>query len=66
MKIQDLMNAWDEAVERATSDTARESELSEERLNTVAGMMVQSGIKGGGWSAGNTEMASPCGLTMAC
>ena len=38
MKIQDLLNAWDEAVERATSDTARESDKFVDELFTAAGI----------------------------
>ena len=66
MKIQDLMKAWDEAVERATSDTARESELGEGHLNAVAGMSVQSGVKGGGGSNNTCANLFTCNSNNTC
>lgn len=65
MNTGDFMKAWDEAIERVTSNTARESELSEERLNTVAGMSVQSGVKGGRWS-NNSSGQFTCGTCTNC
>ena len=61
MNTRDLMKAWDEAVERATSDTARESDLTEGQLNAIAGMSVHSGIKGGSWGAANCSGQYSCG-----
>ena len=47
---QELLNAWNESVERVLNDTVRSDELGQEQLNDVAGMHVESGLKGGGWN----------------
>ena len=55
MNARDLMNAWDEGVERALDNTGRRDELGEEQLNAIAGMSVQSGVKGGTWVGSNDD-----------
>ena len=47
MNARDLMNAWDEGGEHALDNTEPGGELAEKHLNEVAGMSVQSGVKGG-------------------
>ncbi len=46
-----LMQAWDEGMERALDDAARTEDLPEQQLNEVAGMHVESGLRGGPWGA---------------
>ena len=59
MNTRDLINAWDEGVERALGNTSRADELGEEQLNAIAGMSVQSGVKGGDfWSDARTCAAT--------
>ncbi len=63
MKPQELMDDWQEGIERATSETKQTTELVQEQLNDVAGMRVESGLKGGGgWgmSLGLTNCANIC------
>ncbi len=47
MNARDLENAWDAGVEQALDDATRTEELEHEKLNQVAGLNVQAGIKGG-------------------
>ena len=61
---RDLFAAWDEGVERAIDDAARAEELAEQQLNDVAGMRVESGLRGGRWSTGPVcSVMSMCNLT---
>ena len=67
MNARDLMNAWDEGVERALDNTSRADELGEEQLHAVEGMSVQSGVKGGGvWSGQPTCAFGPGGFDPTC
>ena len=47
----DLLAAWDNGVERALDNAARAEELAEQQLNNVAGLRVESGLRGGLWGA---------------
>ena len=48
---RDLFAAWDNGVEHALDNVARTEELGEQHLNEVAGMHVESGLRGGPWGA---------------
>ena len=50
---RDLFADWEKGIERATDDAARTDDLSQEQLNHVAGMQIESGLRGGIW--GHTE-----------
>ena len=50
---RDLFAAWDKSVERALDDAARTEELDGQELNNVAGMHVESGLRGGKWIPNN-------------
>ncbi len=57
---QELLNAWNESVERVLNDRVRPDELGQEQLNAVAGMRVESGVRGGGW---NVSLHDTCNCT---
>ncbi len=57
---QELLNAWNESVERVLNDTVHADELGQEQLNAVAGMRVESGVRGGGW---NVSLHDSCNCT---
>lgn len=62
---RELLQAWDKGVERAQSNTPRSQELSQEQLDSVAGLQIESGLKGGIWGSGRHTCT--CGLTcMGC
>ena len=54
-----LLAAWDKSVERALDDTARTEALTEPQLNNVAGMRVESGLRGGGLWAPQSMIHAP-------
>ncbi len=55
---RNLFAAWDNGVERALDDAARAETLTEQQLNSVAGMRIESGLRGGAW--GGTDMEESC------
>ena len=60
MNARDLLNAWDEGVERALGNTSRADELGDEQLNSAAGVSLGSGVKGGGWGADTERKNTNC------
>ena len=59
---RDLLAAWDNGVEHALDVAARAEELAEQHLNEVAGMHVESGLRGGGWQ----YSAASCSCNATC
>ena len=49
MNTQALLRAWEKGVEDALDDLDHADDLNDEQLNNVAGMHVESGLKGGVW-----------------
>ena len=45
--MNDLLAAWDAGVERALEDAEPADELVEQQVNEVAGMHIESGLRGG-------------------
>ena len=62
---RDLFAAWDKGVERAIDDAARAEELAEQQLNNVAGMHVESGLRGGIWGVTEGNSCS-CACSDLC
>ena len=53
--MNDLLAAWDAGVERALEDAEPADELVEQQVNEVAGLHIESGLRGG-WAATAAEM----------
>ena len=58
-----LLAAWDKSVERALDDAARTEALTEPQLNNVAGMRVESGLRGGGLWGSSEHDTCTCGFS---
>ena len=50
----ELQERWEQAIERASEETASGSELDREALSAAAGLHVQSGVKSGLWGVTHT------------
>ncbi len=61
-----LLQAWDNGVERALNNTARDDELAHAELNNVAGLRVESGIKGGLWGVSGKHTCISCQCSDTC
>ncbi len=61
----DLLAAWNAGVERASDNAARADELVEQHLNEVAGMRVESGLRGGGWTSSDNNTCT-CAFSCPC
>ena len=60
---RDVRAAWDNGVERALTDMARDEETIEQLLNEVTGMRVESGLRGGGLWGTSEKNTCTCGFS---
>jgi hypothetical protein len=63
-----LQAQWDDAVEAATQEQTRASEMAAERLSQTAGLPLQAGLKSGLWGASATHGCTnhTCGESKYC
>ncbi|HZQ07061.1 MAG TPA: hypothetical protein VFD70_10815 [Anaerolineae bacterium] len=57
---RELGDQWGRAVERALENQLRAEEVDDPHLSNVAGLQVQSGLRGGEWEQSDACSRTPC------
>ena len=55
---QELSKAWEQGIENALTNAPRAEDLDKQQLNIVAGLHIESGLRGGLW--GQSENKTEC------